>query len=85
MLVFKTNIIVKGGMMTNLIILLFVLSLIGLYLSGTYFKHDAYHDNCGRRSRRRRRKTFDAKKNYMRRSDKDRRSLSDRRNFLRSK
>jgi hypothetical protein len=69
----------------NPIILLFILSIVGLYLYGTYVKRDAYHDNCGRRSGRSRRKTFDAKKNYMRRSDKDRRSKSDRRKFLRAK
>ena len=71
--------------MNNLIILLIVFSTVGFYLYGTYSKRDAYHDNCGRRSGRNRRKTFDAKKNYMRRSDKDRRSLSDRRKFLRAK
>lgn len=71
--------------MNNVIIILFILSIIGLYLYGTYFNRDACHDNCGRRSGRIRRKTFDAKKNYMRRSDKDRRGLSDRRKFLRAK
>ena len=71
--------------MNNIILLLLVSSIVGLYLYGTYFKRDAYHDNCGRRSGRSRRKTFDAKKNYMRRSDKNRRSLLDRRKFLRAK
>jgi hypothetical protein len=71
--------------MANPIILLFILSIVGLYLYGTYVKRDAYHDNYGRRSGRSRLKTFDAKKNYMRRSDINRRSLLDRRKFLRAK
>lgn len=71
--------------MNNFIILLFILSLVGVYLYGAYSKHDAYHDNCGRRFGRKRRKMFDAKKKHMRRSDEDRRSLPDRRKFLRAK
>ncbi len=71
--------------MNYLIIILLFLFLAALYLYGTYVNRDAYHDNCGRRSGRSRRKTFDAKKNYMRRSKKDRRSQPDRRKFLRAK
>jgi hypothetical protein len=71
--------------MNNIIILLFVLSLVGFYLYGIYFKRNAYHDNCGRRSGRSRRKSFDANKNHMRRSDRDRRSQPDRRKFSRAK
>ena len=67
------------------ILILFVLSLAGLYLYGTYSKRNAFHDNCGRRTGRRRRKAFDAKKNYMRRSGIDRRIQPDRRKFLRAK
>jgi hypothetical protein len=71
--------------MNNLLISLFILSLVGLYLYGTYVKRNSYHDNCGRRSGKSRRKTFDAKNNYMRRSDKDRRCQPDRRKFLRAR
>ena len=78
----KHKLMMKGMLMKTLIII-FILTISGIYLFRKRFKRKKPHDNAGRRSGKERRKTFDATKNHMRRSDRDRRSQKDRRKFQR--
>ena len=69
----------------KILMLIAALVLLGVYGLHRYTHRKYPQDNAGRRSGQDRRKTFDARKNRMRRSDIDRRDQSDRRRLLRIK
>jgi len=68
------------------LVLVLVFLLLGIFIFMSYTSRKIkINDNLGRRSGGNRRKSFIASKNRMRRSDKDRRELKDRRNKIRTK
>ena len=70
--------------MKSLIIVSLII-ILGIYFFKKIPKRKYKQDNLGRRSGKQRRKTFDATKNRVRRSDRDRRNQTDRRRSLRIK